>query len=103
MVNRRQLLKLTAIGTASFAAPTAYSKSEMTMTFNTGNPIGSTDARDMYDNAQNFDKLSAGTELSYPDRLGVPRKSWAGMEAQATEALLRLGYHPPRQDSCRVS
>ncbi len=62
------------------------------MTFNTGNPVGSTDARDLYDNAQNFDKLSVGPEPSYPDRLGVPRKSWAGMEAQVTEALSRLGY-----------
>lgn len=62
------------------------------MTFNTGNPVGSTDARDMYDNAQNFDKFSLGQDLEYPDRLGVPRKSLAGIRAEATDALSRLGY-----------
>lgn len=62
------------------------------MTFNTGNPIGSTDARDLYDNAQNLDKFSLGQELEYQDRLGVPRKSLAGIRAEVTEALSRLGY-----------
>ena len=62
------------------------------MTFNTGNPVGSADARDLYDNAQNFDKFSLGQDLEYPDRLGVPRKSLAGIRAEATEALSRLGY-----------
>lgn len=62
------------------------------MTFNTGNPVGSTDARDLYDNAQNFDKFSLGQDLEYPDRLGVPRKSLAGIRAEVTEALSRLGY-----------
>lgn len=62
------------------------------MTFNTGNPVGSTDARDLYDNAQNFDKFSLGQELEYPDRLGVPRKSLAGIRAEVTETLSRLGY-----------
>lgn len=62
------------------------------MTFNTGNPVGSTDARDLHDNAQNFDKFSLGQELEYPDRLGVPRKSLAGIRAEVTEALSRIGY-----------
>lgn len=62
------------------------------MTFNTGNPVGSTDARDLYDNAQNLDRFSLGQELEYPDRLGVPRKSLAGIRAEVTEALSRLGY-----------
>lgn len=62
------------------------------MTFNTGNPVGSTDARDLYDNAQNFDRFSLGQDLEYPDRLGVPRKSLAGIRAEVTEALSRLGY-----------
>jgi hypothetical protein len=62
------------------------------MTFNTGNPVGSTDARDLYDNAQNLDKFANGEDLEYPDRLGVPRKSLAGIRAEVTEALSRLGY-----------
>lgn len=68
------------------------------MTFNTGNPVGSTDARDLYDNAQNFDLLSAGPEASYPDRLGVPRKSFAGMEQQFLQFLADSGFEMPPLD-----
>lgn len=64
------------------------------MTFNTGNPVGSTDARDLYDNAQNLDKLANGPEHSYQDRLGVPRKSIAGMEADFTAFLAASGFEP---------
>ena len=64
------------------------------MTFNTGNPVGSTDARDLYDNAQNFDKLSVGPEHSYPDRLGNPRKSLAGRDAEWTAFLAASGFEP---------
>lgn len=49
-------------------------------TFKTGNPIGSTDARDRFDNTQNLDYLVLGPLDYYPDRLGVLRQSWAGME-----------------------
>ena len=61
-------------------------------TYNTGNPIGSTDPRDLYDNAQNMDNLGNGTAPSYPDRLGVERKSWAGMEQDFDEFLASSGY-----------
>lgn len=52
------------------------------MAFNTGNPVGSTDPRDFSDNAENFDKASVGSSATFNDRLGVPRKSLAGMEAE---------------------
>ena len=81
MVSRRHLLKLSALGTASFAAPLAYSASNITMTHNTGNPIGSTSPKDLSDNARNLDYLSLGPNPSYPDRKGVARKSWSGMES----------------------
>ena len=61
-------------------------------TYNTGNAVGSTDPRDMSDNAQNFDRLSVGTEMEYPDRLGVPRKSWAGLEQQVADWLAAQGW-----------
>lgn len=64
------------------------------MTFNTGNPVGSTDARDLFDNAQNLDKFVNGQEHSYEDRLGVPRKSVAGMEADFTAFLAASGFEP---------
>lgn len=80
MVSRRHLLKLSALGTASFAAPLAYSASNITMTHNTGNPIGSTSPKDLSDNTRNLDYLCLGPNHSYLDRKGVPRKSWKGME-----------------------
>lgn len=50
------------------------------MAFNTRHPVGSTDPRDLYDNANNFDKLLNGSDPFYPDRLGKQRHSWEGME-----------------------
>jgi hypothetical protein len=47
----------------------------------TGNPVGSTNPKDLKDNAQNLDWLILGPAASYPDRLGVNRLSWAGIEA----------------------
>lgn len=50
-------------------------------TYNTMNPVPSADARDRYDNSQVFDELMNGAAPNTPDRLGVLRQSWAGMEA----------------------
>lgn len=49
--------------------------------YNTGNPVPSNDPRDLDDNATILDRLVSGPALTYPDRLGVARKSYAGMEA----------------------
>lgn len=48
------------------------------MTFNTGNPIGSTDARDLSDNAENFDRALGTLDPTWTDRLGVTRDSFEG-------------------------
>lgn len=47
-------------------------------TYNTGNPIGSTDPRDLYDNAQNLDTAMHTAATTWADRLGNTRPSWAG-------------------------
>ncbi|MCO6442640.1 MAG: right-handed parallel beta-helix repeat-containing protein, partial [Anaerolineae bacterium] len=47
-------------------------------TYNTGNPIGSTDPRDLYDNAENLDTAMNTPAISWTDRLGNARQSWAG-------------------------
>lgn len=60
--------------------------------YNTGNPVGSADPRDLYDNAKNMDKFEAGAAERYPDRLGVMRKSWAGMEKAFDDFLAASGY-----------
>jgi hypothetical protein len=52
-------------------------------TYNTGNPIGSTDARDRSDNSENMDILeNSTTKLTHPDRLGTVRKTRHGMEVE---------------------
>lgn len=50
------------------------------MSYNTNNPVGSTDPRDLYDNAGNLDKFVNGDQPFYADRLGKQRLSYSGME-----------------------
>lgn len=64
-------------------------------TYNTGNPVGSTDVRDLYDNAQNLDSLVNGPLTSYADRLGAPRKSWRGLEQDFSAFLAASGFELP--------
>ena len=50
--------------------------------FNTQNELGSTDPRDLLDNSQIADDYVNNKEVeSVPDRFGVMRKTWFGMEA----------------------
>lgn len=50
------------------------------MAYSPNNPVGSTSPKDLIANAENFDLLSLGDAPSYPDRKGISRKSWKGME-----------------------
>lgn len=62
-------------------------------TYNTGSPVGSSDPRDLYDNAENFDTLvNSPDKLEHPDRLGVARKTWHGIEEDFQRFLLESGY-----------
>lgn len=64
-------------------------------TYNTGNPLGSAAAKDLYDNAQNFDHLSVDLiNETWPDRFGKMRLTWHGMEQQYKAALNSLGWNP---------
>lgn len=49
------------------------------MTFNTGNPIGSTDARDRSDNSENLDLAVNSLSQTFVDRLGVTRDTLEGI------------------------
>ncbi|VVQ20703.1 hypothetical protein PS934_05026 [Pseudomonas fluorescens] len=51
------------------------------MAYNTGNAPGSTHPKDLIDNAEDFDYLLT-EDGSHPNRLGVPLKSWKGMEGE---------------------
>ncbi|MEH6784778.1 MAG: glycosyl hydrolase family 28-related protein [Alcanivorax jadensis] len=51
------------------------------MAYNTGNPVGSRSPKDLLDNSENLDELvNSPTKETHPDRLGVDRKTWHGME-----------------------
>lgn len=53
-------------------------------TYNTGNPLGSQDPRDLFDNARNMDHAAnSQTDEEWVDRLGAPRKTWYGIEQKA--------------------
>lgn len=58
-------------------------------TFNTGNPLGSTDVYDRYDNSENLDNFSNGPLDAYQDRFGVSRQSLQGI--RNASALVSLG------------
>jgi hypothetical protein len=62
---------------------------------NTGNPIPSTSALDFEDNLENLDRTINSPALTYTDRLGVPRKSWAGFEADFNAFLEASGFETP--------
>lgn len=56
------------------------------MAYNTGNTVGSSDFRDLSDNAVNFDKYSVGADPAYPNRLGVLKLSIEGMNQEFNNA-----------------
>jgi hypothetical protein len=65
------------------------------MRYNTGNPVepnGSSDPRDLYDNAGIIDLYATSDDLSVPDRTGKERLTYAGLEDQVAQFLLRSGY-----------
>lgn len=64
-------------------------------TFATLNPVlpnGSTDPRDLKDNAENFDVAVNAPNLNWVDRLGAIRLSWAGIEKQFANFLVNQGF-----------
>lgn len=64
-------------------------------TFKTGNAIGSTAVKDLYDNAENLDYATNDKAArQWTDRLGVERKTWYGMEQDFQDFLVRSGYDP---------
>ncbi|MBU0792306.1 MAG: hypothetical protein KKC55_17865 [Gammaproteobacteria bacterium] len=58
----------------------------------TGNPIGSTDARDLVDNAETLDRFVLSSDAEYIDRLNVAHKTLAGMRLEVRTALDRVSY-----------
>lgn len=64
-------------------------------TFNTSNKLGSAAAKDLFDNAENLDFFVNDTEnTSHPDRLGVNRKTWYGLQQMFIHAMAKMGWAP---------
>lgn len=62
-------------------------------TYRTGNPLGSKDPRDLYDNAENFDAAINDVENpSFEDRFGRQRTTLRGYDDQFQQFLLNSGY-----------
>lgn len=61
----------------------------------TTNPVPSNDPTDLLFNAQKLDQVVNGSAQSYTDRLGVSRRTMAGIDAAADVVLSGLGYAPP--------
>lgn len=59
----------------------------MSTRYNTGNPIESTDVRDMSDNAKNFDEFSNSMSDSFSDRFGLDRQTIEG-------SIRKAGFQP---------
>lgn len=51
--------------------------------FNTGNPLGSNDPRDLSDNSDIIDNYVNSQQSTERDRFGVARRTWAGIEDEA--------------------
>ena len=65
------------------------------MPYNTGNPVGSRSPKDLLDNAENLDEfVNSPTKERHPDRLGVDRKTWHGMETDFQQFLADSAYQP---------
>lgn len=55
-------------------------------------PLGSTEVKVLYNNASNLDDAVNGAAVTWVDRFGVVRKSWAGIETDFENFLLASGY-----------
>ena len=61
----------------------------------TSNPVPSQAPSDLLFNAEKLDQFVSGSALSYTDRLGVSRRSLAGIDAAADNVLNSIGYAVP--------
>lgn len=66
----------------------------MTNTYLTGNALGSSAPKDLFDNASNFDELMNSTAPSALDRFNRTRQTWAGAEYEWQQILANAFYEP---------
>ncbi|AGN82825.1 hypothetical protein N5K35_24310 [Pseudomonas sp. GD03651] len=61
------------------------------MAYNTNNPLGSSDPRDLFDNSTNFDEGMNSTADSFLDRFGRPRVTWQKFHNLTVAAESEIG------------
>lgn len=61
------------------------------MAYNTNNPLGSSDPRDLFDNSANFDEGMGSTAESFLDRFGRPRATWQKFHNLTINAESQIG------------
>lgn len=89
---RRTFLLAGSIAPVALSVSYAKGNAQMT-TYNTGNPLGSKEVKDLFDNAQNFDNFVNNKDARHwPDRFGKDRLTWYGMEERFQEFLINSGY-----------
>lgn len=89
---RRTFLLAGSIAPVALSVSYAKGNAQMT-TYNTGNPLGSKEVKDLFDNAQNFDNFANNKDTRHwPDRFGKDRLTWHGIEEQFQEFLVNAGY-----------
>lgn len=66
----------------------------MTNTYRTGNALGSSAPKDLFDNASNFDEAMNSASPSFDDRFGKRRQTWAGAEYEWQQFLINSGFEP---------
>lgn len=70
-------------------------------TYNTQNPLGSAAPKDLYDNAENLDYFSNGTNPFYQDRFGAARRSLTGIQNEFNAS--QIGREAQFQDFLAAS
>lgn len=68
-------------------------------TFDTGNPLGSADPRDLFDNAQNTDDAVNGEGKTWVDRFGRTRVSMKGVEEAVPDAIVARDQSQAARDA----
>lgn len=67
----------------------------MTNTYLTGNPLGSSAPKDLFDNSSNMDEGMNSTSPSFLDRFGRRRQTWAGAEYEWQQLMQNTAFELP--------
>lgn len=59
--------------------------------YNTGNPVGSANPKDLFDNSEAFDQGMNGSATTFQNRLGQTQFSWAAFNQMTINALAQVG------------